>query len=229
MKRGKNYKKAAKSLKPGKLYSVKEAIELVKKAEYTSFKSTFEAKINVGIDVADNEQNIRFTTSLPHSTGRKKIVLAFTDADLSKLKFKSLEVVKGDDKAIESVNTNKLVAGKDFTMVVADPSYMPKIAKIARVLGPKGLMPSPKTETVGDVTKILQNLDGGQIEVRSQPSNKVIHLVLGKTENKAEELAENLNKVIDEINKHKPAKVKKVLIESVYIKSTMSPAVRVQL
>lgn len=227
--RGKQYKKALKNFKVGKAYSATEAVDLIKKGEYANFKTTFEAKINLNIDPGDNEQNIRFTTSLPHSTGRKKIVLAFTDTEIDSKKYKTLTVIKGDDKAIDQVISNKLVPGKDFTMVVTDPSYMPKIAKIARVLGPKGLMPSPKTETVGEVEKILKNLDGGQIEVRSQPSNRVIHLVLGKTANKTEELTENLKTIIDEVNKHKPTSVKKILIDSVFVKSTMSPSVRVEI
>lgn len=223
--RGKNYKKAKKLIK-SELLEIEKAIELVKKADYSTYTSSIEVKVNLNVDAKDSEQNVRFTCSIPHPFGEQKKVLAF--GEFKETKFNTLKVIKGTEETVEKILAGKFNAKKDFDLVICDASFMPKIAKAARILGPKGLMPNPKTNTVGELDKILPMLDKGQVEVRLQPSNKVIHLVIGKITDKDTNLIENYKTLIDEINKHKPTKVKKIFIQSVYIKSSQSPSIGVK-
>lgn len=224
--RGQKYIKAKKLVKEQSV-DIQKAIELIKKADYSNFKSTVEVKVNLNIDPKDSEQNVRFTTSIPHPFGEQKKVLAF--GDFKEAKFNTIKVIKGTEKSIEDIIANKLSPKKDFDIVICTAAFMPKIAKAARVLGPKGLMPNPKTNTVGDLDKILPELDKGQVEVRLQPSNKVIHLVIGKLQDEDTKLIANYTKLIEEINKKKPSKVKKTFVQSVFVKSTQSPSVQVSL
>ena len=223
--RGKKYTKAKKLIKEESM-PLKEAIEAVKKASYAKFGGVIELKVVVNTDPKDNEQNIRFTCTLPHAFGKKKKVLAF--GNFKQGEFKTLEVIGASETSIDDILANKLTPKKDFDMVICEASFMPKLAKAARILGPKGLMPNPKTNTVGELDKILKSLDAGQVEVRVQPSNRVIHLSIGKVETQTEELVKNYKTLIDEINKKKPTKVKKTLIENIYIKATMSPSIKIK-
>lgn len=223
-KRGKNYIKAKKTLSSEPV-AIEKAVEQVKSTNLTKFNSTVEVKINVNVDPKDSEQNVRFMCEIPHSLGKTKKVLAF--GEFKDAKFKTLTVIKGTEAEVEKVFNGKLVPKKDFDIVVASPEFMPKLAKAAKVLGPKGLMPNPKTNTVGKLDEVLKELDKGQVVVRTQPSNKVIHLSIGTIKSKNEELVENFNKIIVDLNAHKPSKVKKDFIQSVYIKSTMSPSIKV--
>lgn len=223
-KHSKKYKQNKKAIGQ-KEYSIDEAIKLAKDKNLAKFGGSIELKVNVNIDPKDSEQNIRFLTTLPHYTMDKKKVLVF--GEFKNEKFKNVEPIKGDEKTVDNILSNKVQHKKDFDLIITSPAFMPKIAKAARVLGPKGLMPNPKTNTVGDVNSILKELDKGQVEVRSQPSNKVIHLVLGNTKTSDKDLAENYNKLLNEIIKHKPPKVKKGYLQSVFVSATMSPSVRV--
>ena len=224
--RGEKYTKAKKLIKTDTM-PLKEAIEAVKKASYAKFGGAVELKVVVNTDPKDSDQNIRFTTTVPHAFGKRKKVLAFDNFKSSE--FKTLEVISASETSIDDILANKLTPKKDFDIVICEASFMPKLAKAARVLGPKGMMPNPKTNTVGELDKILKALDGGQVEVRTQPSNRIIHLVIGKTDNSTEELIENYTTLVNEILKKKPTKVKKTLIENIYIKATMSPSVKVAL
>lgn len=224
--RGKKYK-ASKKLIKNDAISIDQAIELIKKADYAKYKSSVEVKVNLNVDIKDSEQNVRFTCTIPHPFGEQKKVLVF--GEFKEATFNTLKVIKGTEETIEKILTGKFNAKKDFDIVVCDASFMPKIAKAARILGPKGLMPNPKTNTVGELNKILPMLDKGQVEVRLQPSNKVVHLVIGKIKDTNENLVENYKTLLEEINKHKPSKVKKTFVQSVYIKSSQSPSIQIVL
>jgi len=226
--RSKQYKTVAKKVNRKVVLPITEAVDLIKKSSYSKFKGSLELKVNLNVDPKDSEQNVRFVTELPFPTGKTKKVLVISDKKITE-KFNTLQVISGGEEIIKKVEEGKLTPQKDFTSVVTEPKYMPNIAKVARILGPKGLMPSPKTGTVGDVEKILKGLDKGQIEIRLQPGNKVVHLTLGTTDSKTEEIAANYKKVIIELKKNKPSKVKKELIISAFLSATMSPAVRVEI
>jgi len=228
-KRSLKYKEAKKKIGKEGFMSIDKALEKVSKASYSKFDGSIELKINLNIDPKDSEQNVRFTTELPYPTGRKRKVLVFSSDKIEAKKYKTIEVIEANEKSIQKVQDGSLAPKKDFDVVVADSKLMPKIAIIAKVLGPKGLMPSPKTGTVGDVLEILKSLDKGQIEIRSQHNNKVVHLVLGNIKTKQEYLVENFNKIMEEIKKNKPAKVKKSFVQSIYISASMSPSIKVEI
>lgn len=225
--RSKKYKTVNKKIKKEEL-AVEKAIEEIKKASYSKFAGSVELKVNLAIDPKDSEQNVRFVTEIPYPSTKKRNVLVFNEKEV-KGDFKTLNIINATDKSIEDILANKLTPKKDFDLIVTDPKSMPKLAKAARVLGPKGAMPSPKTGTVGNVEEILQNLDKGQVEVRSQHNNRVVHLVIGNTERDTKEIVENFNAIIDALVKHKPAKIKKTFIESAYVSATMSPSIKVAL
>ncbi len=222
--RGKRYT-AHKKLAPKVVMDIAKAIETVKKSSYSKYLGKIEAKVNLNIDPKESEHNLRFTLTLPHPIGNKKTVLAF--GEFKATKFNMLDVVKADESFVTKLEKNELVPNKDFNIVVCETSFMPKLAKVARILGPKGLMPSPKNGLAGDINKILENLDKGQIEIRNQVDNKVVHLVLGKMDSKEADVIENFNEVIAEIKKRKPSKIKKAFINSVYLKATLGPSVKV--
>lgn len=224
IKRSKNYIKA-KKLVSSEPISIQKAVQQAKKANLANFDATIELKINVNIDPKDSEQNVRFMCEIPHTLGKTKKVLAF--GEFKDQKFKTLTVTKGTESEVDKIFNGKLVPKKDFDLVVASPEFMPKIAKAAKVLGPKGLMPNPKTNTVGKLDEVLKNLDKGQIEVRTQPSNKVIHLSIGTVKSKDNQIVENFNKIVTDLKAHKPDKVKKDFIQSIYIKTSMSPSIKV--
>ena len=226
MKRSVKYLKAKEKISTNEGLSINEAIDAVKKLSYSKFTGSIELKVNLNIDPKDSEQNIRFTTELPHPTGKKRKVLALTEENLNST-YNSLEVIKGNDLSIKKIEESKLLPKTDFDMLITEAKFMPQLAKVARILGPKGLMPSPKSNTVGNVKDILNSLDKGQILIRSQPSNRVIHLVLGKANTSTQELIENFNRVIEDIRKNKPPKVKKEFISSIYLSATMGPSIKV--
>ncbi len=228
-KRGKKYLKVKEKVNTKKELSIDEAIKLVKQVSYSKFPGKVELKVNVNIDPKDSEQNIRFTTQLPHPMhDKKKKILIFTNESVDIKEYPNLEITVGDETTIEKIKKGDLEVSS-FDKVAAEPSYMPKVAQIAQILGPKGLMPSPKSNTVGEPKKILNNLNKGQVEVRAQPGNKVIHLVVGTVESKDKELKENIEYLLQEINKNKPNKVKKKFIESAFICATMSPSIKINI
>ncbi|HHH14291.1 MAG TPA: 50S ribosomal protein L1 [candidate division WWE3 bacterium] len=225
--RGKKYLEVKKKVNTKKELPIEEAVKLVKETSYSKFPGKIELKVNVNVDPKDSEQNVRFTTELPHPIpGKKKKVLVFTNEKIEQKDYPNLELTLGDETVIEQIKKGEMDVS-EFDKVVAEPSYMPKIAQIAQILGPKGLMPSPKSNTVGAPKKILTSLNKGQVEVRTQPGNKVIHLVVGSVESKDADIVENIKHLIEEINKNRPAKVKKKFMESAYISATMSPSVKI--
>ena len=224
MARSKRYNELKKLVDPKKLYSVAEAVELVKKTSSTKFDGTVEMHVNLGIDPKKGEQQVRVTVVLPHSTGKTKKVAAFVNADKEKdAKDAGADVVGGDELIATIASSGKI----DFDVAVATPDMMPKMAKVAKILGPKGLMPNPKTETVStNVKKMVEELKKGKVTVKNDATAN-IHIGVGKSSQDSQKLAENFSMLLDAIRKAKPASAKGTYLKSVTITSTMGPAVHV--
>lgn len=221
---GAKYKAAKKSLNKENVMPVAEAIKAIRKGAYAKFKESVELHINLGIDKSKSDQRVRFVTSLPYGIGKSVKILVIGSDNSGK----KGDVIWRDSSAVDEIVSGKLKADTDFNVVIATPSAMKDIAKAAKILGPKGLMPSPKMGTVTDKPEsAIEDLSKGQIEVKTQPSHAVIHQTVGNLSFKDEELVSNIDHLIAELQKNTPAKIKKKFITGVYLCSTMSPSVRV--
>jgi large subunit ribosomal protein L1 len=222
-KRGKKYQEAAKLIDKNKVYEVTEAIELVKKAASAKFDETVEAAFRLGVDPKRADQQIRGAVVLPHGTGKVQRVLVFAKGE----KAKEAEAA-GADYVGDADMIAKIQGGWfDFDVVVATPDMMGEVGKLGRVLGPKGLMPNPKTGTVTfDVAKAVNEIKAGKIEYRVDKAGN-IHAPIGKVSFDVEKLAENLAALTEALNRAKPAAAKGVYMKNVSISSTMGPGVRV--
>src|SRR3990170_5606517 len=210
--KGHKYLAARQKLEKGKQYGAKEAISLLNETSTVKFDPTVELHLNVV------DKSIKGTVSLPHpfeTKTKEKRYLVFSE---KKEEVDGVKVIWGDDKTITDIETGQLKPGRDFDAVVSTPQFMPKIAKIAKILGPAGLMPNPKSKTVTeDIEKALKTKNDG-LALRCELQAPIIHTKLGKLSAKSEELEENLKALIFAIG---PQKIKKAVI-----KSTMSPSIR---
>jgi len=213
-----------KEIDKSKEYSLKEAVELVKKTANVKFDSTVEVHLNLRIDPSKQEQQIRTTTNLPFGSGKKVRILVFGAKDSKEIKALGAEI--GNEETLEEIEKGKL----DFDKVVSSPEWMPALAKVSKILGPKGLMPNPKSRTVSsEPEKVVKNLSfGGLVEIKTENS-PIIHIGVGKVSAKNEEIEENVKSLIAAIKAAKPSEVKKELIKSVYLTSTMGPSVKLSL
>lgn len=224
MARSKRYQELKKLVDVKKLYSPLEAMELVKQTAKTKFDSTVEVHLNLGIDVKKGDQQVRATILFPHSIGKSKKVIAFVPGDREKeAKDAGADIVGGEDLINEIAKTGKV----DCDITVATPDMMPKLAKVAKVLGPAGLMPNPKTETVGpNIKKIIEEIKKGKVAFKNDATANM-HQAIGKSSMDAKALAENLTTFVEAVRKTKPASSKGVYLKSVTVTSTMGPAIRV--
>ncbi|MFP3392979.1 50S ribosomal protein L1 [Brevibacillus sp. SIMBA_040] len=222
-KKGKKYQEAVKLVDKNKVYEVAEGIELVKKAATAKFDETVEAAFRLGVDPKRADQQIRGAVVLPHGTGKVQRVLVFAKGE----KAKDAEAA-GADYVGDADMIAKIQGGWfDFDVVVATPDMMGEVGKLGRVLGPKGLMPNPKTGTVTfDVTKAVNEIKAGKIEYRVDKQGN-IHAPIGKASFDADKLADNLAALTDALNRAKPAAAKGVYMRNVTLSSTMGPGVRV--
>ena len=222
-KHGKKYTELTKDLDLKKSYTAVEAIDLVKKTNPAKFDATVEAHLKLNIDLEKPEQNIRSTVILPKGTGRDTKVLVFvTEKDE-----KAAKTAGADFVGLEDL-TDKIVKGwLGFDVAVATPDAMPKIAKIAKVLGSRGMMPNPKAGTVtNDIAKTVEEFKKGKIEFRSD-SLGGIHIGIGKVSFSEADLLENLQKFYRALVAMKPSSVKGIFVKSVHLSSTMGPGVKV--
>jgi len=224
MFRGKKYKKVAESFDRNQAYDLKAAIEILKKSEL-KFDQTVEIHFNLGVDPKHSDQVVRGTVVLPHGTGRSVRVLVFC-------KDNNLEVAKnaGADYAGGADLVQKIQEGwLDFDAVVATPDMMPVISKVARVLGPRGMMPSPKAGTVTvNVAQTVKELKAGKISYRVDKGANV-HAPVGKLSFTVDQLAENAKSVIDSVVKNKPQSSKGTYIKSLTLTATMAPGIKLDM
>ncbi|WLR41969.1 50S ribosomal protein L1 [Bacillus carboniphilus] len=222
-KRGKKYVEAAKLIDRSKAYDVKEAIELVKKTSTTKFDATVEVAFRLGVDPRKNDQQIRGAVVLPNGTGKTQRVLVFAKGD----KLKEAEAA-GADFVGDSEYINKIQQGWfDFDVIVATPDMMGEVGKLGRVLGPKGLMPNPKTGTVTfEIEKAVKEIKAGKVEYRVDKQAN-IHVPIGKISFEEGKLVENFETIFDTIEKAKPAAAKGTYMKNITVTSTMGPGVKV--
>ena len=220
---GKRLVNAYKNLDKNQAYSLKDAISIVKENATAKFDETIELHIRTGCDSKYAEQQIRGSVVLPAGTGKKVKILVFAkDAKADEAKAAGADYVGADDYAQKIQSEGWL----DFDAVVATPDMMGTIGKLAKILGPKGLMPNPKTGTVtADVTKIINELKAGKVEYRLDKQN-LIHCPLGKASFSEDKLQENFDALINAIVKARPASLKGTFLKSITLTSTMGPGVR---
>ncbi|WP_420977189.1 50S ribosomal protein L1 [Bacillus vallismortis] len=222
-KKGKNYAEAAKLVDRSKAYDVSEAVALVKKTNTAKFDATVEVAFRLGVDPRKNDQQIRGAVVLPNGTGKTQRVLVFAKGE----KAKEAEAA-GADFVGDTDYINKIQQGWfDFDVIVATPDMMGEVGKIGRVLGPKGLMPNPKTGTVTfEVEKAIGEIKAGKVEYRVDKAGN-IHVPIGKVSFEDEKLVENFTTMYDTILKAKPSAAKGVYVKNVAVTSTMGPGVKV--
>jgi large subunit ribosomal protein L1 len=222
-KKSKKFTEAAKLVDHTKAYSVEEAIELVKKTNFTKFDATVEVAFRLGVDPKKADQQIRGALVLPNGTGKTQRVLVFAKGE----KAKEAEAA-GADFVGDADYIGKIQQGWfDFDVVVATPDMMGEVGKLGRTLGPKGLMPNPKTGTVTfDVTKAVNEIKAGKVEYRVDKAGN-IHVPIGKASFEESKLVENFKTIFETLQKVKPAASKGTYMKNVAITSTMGPSVKV--
>ncbi|PYZ95668.1 50S ribosomal protein L1 [Alteribacter lacisalsi] len=222
-KKGKKFADALKLVDRDKAYEAREALELVQKTATANFDETVEMAARLGVDPKKADQQIRGAVVLPNGTGKTQRVLVFAKGD----KAKEAEAA-GADYVGEEDMINKINQGWfDFDVVVATPDMMAQVGKLGRVLGPKGLMPNPKTGTVTfDVEKAVNEIKAGKVEYRVDKSGN-IHVPIGKVSFDADKLEENFRTMVDTLMKAKPAASKGTYMRNVAVSSTMGPGVKV--
>jgi large subunit ribosomal protein L1 len=222
-KKGKKYLEAAKLVDRSQAYTIQEAVELAKKTSTVKFDATVEAAFRLGVDPKKADQQIRGAVVLPNGTGKTQRVLVFAKGE----KLKEAEAA-GADYVGDAEYINKIQQGWfDFDVIVATPDMMGEVGKLGRVLGPKGLMPNPKTGTVTfDVTKAVNEIKAGKVEYRVDKSGN-IHVPIGKVSFEDQKLVENFNTIFETMMKVKPSAAKGTYMKNVTVSTTMGPGVKV--
>ena len=220
-KHGKRYLEAAKKVDSTKFYSVDEAMKLAKETSYANFDATIEVAYNLNVDPKQADQQIRGALVLPNGTGKsKKVVVFAVGPQADQAKEAGADEV-GSDDLVEKVQNGYL----DFDVVIATPMMMAKVGRLGRILGPKGLMPNPKTGTVTmDVAKAVENQKAGQVEYRVDKQG-LIHAPIGKASFDAEKLAQNFDALRDVILRARPASAKGQYVKSVAVSATFGPGI----
>ncbi len=223
MKRSKKYEEAAKKVDRNKIYSPLEAATLAKETTTVKYDATIEVAMVLGVDPKKADQAIRSTVNLPHGTGKTARVLVFaTGQNADAARAAGADIV-GADELIKEVEDGRL----DYDAVVSTPDLMGKVGRLGKVLGPRGLMPNPKTGTVTtDVAKAVSDIKGGKIEFRVD-KNSNLHFIIGKSSFTAEQLAENFNAALDEVMRAKPASSKGTYLKKAVMSSNMGPGIQV--
>ena len=221
----KRFKKAAELIDPLKVYTLDEALPLLKQTSTTKFDSSVEVHVRLGIDPSKAEQTVRSTAQLPHSTGKKLRIAVFAKGPAAAAATKAGAAMVGDDELIAEVKKTGAIAAD---IVLATPDMMKSLAPVAKTLGTKGLMPNPKNETVtADPAAMIKALETGKISFRSD-ANGNVHQLIGKISASPEQLKENIVAFIDALKKAKPATQKGTYIKNLVVCSAMGPSIRIQ-
>ena len=225
MKKGKRYLEAAKLVDSSKVYEVKEAFEIIEKMPKTKFDETVELHVKLGVDSKHADQQVRGTVVLPNGTGKTLKVLVFAKGDKATEAEQAGADFVGAEELIPKIEKENWF---DYDVIVATPDMMGVVGRLGKVLGPKGLMPNPKSGTVTmDVTKAINDIKSGKVEYRLDKTN-IIHLGFGKVSFGTEKLLENYETVMEAIIKAKPAAAKGQYIRSVAVSTTMGPSIFVK-
>ena len=221
MRKGKKYNAALAKIDPNKQYTVEEAVALVKETSTVKFDATVDVSFNLNVDPRQADQQVRGTLILPHGNGKTKKVLAITDKT-EEAKSAGADIVGGPEII------DKIAGGWfDFDVIVATPNMMPQIGKVARVLGPKGLMPNPKTGTVNpDIAKAVKEIKAGKVEYRVDKEGNM-HVSIARVSFENVKIEENLKALVDAVVKARPASVKGTYIKNAAIHTTMGPAIHI--
>ncbi|PYQ33346.1 MAG: 50S ribosomal protein L1 [Acidobacteria bacterium] len=220
-KHGKKYRASAAKVEQ-RPYQLDEAVQLLKQIAYAKFNETVELSMLLGVDPKHADQMVRGTTVLPHGTGKSKRVLVIAGGDKQKEAQEAGADFVGGDDMVQKIQEGWI----DFDAVIATPDMMRSVGKLGKVLGPRGLMPNPKTGTVTfDVIKALQEIKAGKVEFRVDKTS-IIHVPVGKIQFTAEQLRDNASAIINAVRKAKPPAAKGKYVRTMYISSTMSPSIQ---
>jgi large subunit ribosomal protein L1 len=220
-RRGKLFRKSAEQLEAGKRYTLAEAVELAKKTSHVKFDATVELHVNLNVDPRHADQNIRDTVSLPAGTGKNIRVAVLTD-DAAEAKKAGADIA-GNDDFLAQLEKGKL----DFDILIATPALMSKLGKYARTLGPRGLMPNPKSGTVTtDVNRAVAEAKAGRVEYRVD-STGIVHLGVGKVSFTPAQLLDNIQAVMTSIKSNKPTSVKGIYLKTAHLTTTMGPSITI--
>ena len=224
MKKSKRYVANLEQVEKNKLYTKEEAIKLVKETSNTKFDSTVEVAMNLNLDVKKADQQLRGAIVLPHGTGKTKKILVLAKGDQAKAANEAGADFVGDLDLISKIENENWF---DYDVIIATPEMMPALGKIGKLLGPKGLMPNPKTGTVTmDVAKAVEETKKGKVNYRTDSYGN-IHGIIGKVSFDEKQLAENLTTFVENIIKIKPATVKGTYIKNISVSSTMGPGIKI--
>lgn len=224
-RRGKNYRKVAELIEKSKAYSLKEALELATKTSVGKFDGTVEIHLNLNVDPKVADQNVRGTVSLPHGTGKTVRVAAFVAAEQAEAAKKAGADLAGEEELLAKLDKEQI----DFDVLISTPQLMPKLGKYARLLGPRGLMPNPKSGTVTtNVAAAVKDAKGGKVEYRVDKQS-IVHQGVGKVSFGADKLFDNTKAVVENLTTNKPASIKGALIKSATVSTTMGPGIKVDI
>ncbi len=224
-RRGKKYREAQKLIEAEKSYGLKEAVELVIKTSTVAFDASAELHVRLGVDPRHADQNVRDTVVLPAGTGKEVRIAVYADADGVKAAKAAGADIAGTEEFLELLDKEKI----DFDVLIAQPQMMAKLGKYARMLGPKGLMPNPKSGTVAaDVAKAVKEAKAGRVEYRVD-SYGIVHVAFGKISFGAGKLQTNLEAIIASIKGNKPASIKGSYVKAAYVTSSMGPSIPVEI
>jgi large subunit ribosomal protein L1 len=223
MKHGKKYSDSKKLIEPNKLYDPVEAVALVKQTGKAKFDETVELSIRLGVDPRHADQQVRGAVVLPHGTGKKVRVLVFAKADKADEARAAGADYVGDADLVDKIKNENWF---DFDVAVATPDMMGVVGRIGRILGPKGLMPNPKSGTVTmDITRAIGDIKGGKVEYRVDKT-AIAHCPIGKVSFEEEKLVENLRALMEAVIKAKPSSAKGIYLRSLYLSTTMGPSIK---
>lgn len=212
-------------LEPGKVYSIEEAVSLLKECATAKFEESFDVSVNLGVDARKSDQNVRGSVVLPHGTGKSVRVAVFAEGDNVKLAQDAGADIVGMDDLATQVKKGDF----DFDVVIATPNSMRLVGQLGQVLGPKGLMPNPKVGTVSaDVATAVKNAKAGQVRFRTD-KNGIVHCSVGKVKFETAQLKENLESLLLELKRVKPSAAKGVYFKKVSLSTTMGPGIIVDL
>lgn len=222
---GKKLRKAAEQIEKGKEYGVKEALDLIPSTSTTSFDASVELHINLNVDPRQADQNIRDNIVLPAGTGKTVRIAVLADGDELATAKKAGADIAGNDDLLQQLDKGVI----NFDLLIATPSMMPKLGKYARLLGPKGLMPNPKSGTVTtNIDKAVSEAKAGRVEYRVD-STGIVHVGVGKVSFGTDKLQENVQAVMASVKSNKPASVKGSYVKSIYLATSMGPSIRIAL